>query len=172
MRALVIPALLCLAAAPAFGQSVTHVESVRTTYDVVKGYVTDAAEAMPEENYSFHPNPEMPEVRTFAQLVGHIANANYMFCSSALSDEDPNASDYEELTEKSALVEAVTESFAYCDDAYAMSEDQAAETTEFFTGPTTRLGVLSLNVAHDYEHYGNIVTYMRINGLVPPSSME
>lgn len=145
------------------------VASVRPLYDQVKAYVVSAAEDMPEENYAFRPTPE---VRSFGELIGHIANAQYTFCSAALGEESPSTEDIEETrTTKAELVEAVRAAFDYCDGAYAEVTDAAAlETVSFFGGERTRLSILVFNATHDNLHYGNIVTYMRMNGLVPPSS--
>ena len=79
----------------------------------------------------------------------------------------PNA---EEMASKAELVEAVKASFAYCDKAYAMPESKAMEQTTFFGREGSRLWVLNFNVTHVAEHYGNLVTYMRLKGMVPPSS--
>ena len=138
-------------------------------YNVVKGYVTKAAEGMSEENYAFKPTPE---VRSFGQLVGHVANANYMICSMALGEKNPNASDFEKTTAKAALVQAIKDSFTYCDKAYAISDAAGLEETTIFGMKTNKLGVLSFNSGHDMEHYGNMVTYYRLKGMVPPSSQR
>ncbi|MGH7577251.1 MAG: DinB family protein [Longimicrobiales bacterium] len=186
MRALVISALLSAVAAPAFAQgwaikfdegegllaspgaqAPAHVASIRFTYDLAKGYITRSVEKVTDEQFAYQPTEE---VRTFAGIVGHIADANYMFCSTAKGEENPNSREIESLTDKAELAQALAESFAYCDEAYAMSDEEAGGTVEMFGQTLTRLGVLSFNVTHDYEHYGNLVTYMRMNGVVPPSS--
>jgi hypothetical protein len=81
---------------------------------------------MSEENYAFKPTPE---VRSFGQLVGHVANANYMICSMALGEKNPNAADFEKTTAKAALVQAIKDSFTYCDKAYAISDASGLEET-------------------------------------------
>lgn len=188
MRVLVVSALLCAIVAPAFAQDAsepgiaidgvplkappvdqapTTVASVRFVYGMAKDYITRSAEKVTEEHYPFQPTEE---VRTFAGILGHIADANYMFCSTAKGEENPNARGLESLTSRAELTQALAESFAYCDDAYAMSDEQGGESVEMFGQTLTRAGILAFNAAHDYEHYGNLVTYMRINGIVPPSS--
>jgi uncharacterized damage-inducible protein DinB len=123
---------------------------------------------MPEEHYGFQPTPE---VRTFGQLIGHIADAQNRMCASALGEQPPQGSVEKTKTTKADLQAAVKESFAYCDKAFdAVTDANAAEMVPFFRGERPKLGVLSFLVAHSYEHYGNLVTYMRIKGLVPPSS--
>jgi uncharacterized damage-inducible protein DinB len=188
MRALVISTLLCSIVAPAFAQDAlqpviviegvpssappveqeaTTVASVRFVYGLAKDYITRSAEKATVEHYAFRPTEE---VRTFGGMLGHIADANYMFCSTAKGEENPNSRELESLTSRAELTQALAESFTYCDGAYAMSEEKAAESVDMFGQTLTRAGVLAFNAAHDYEHYGNLVTYMRINGIVPPSS--
>lgn len=143
--------------------------SVRSVYDVVKGYILEAAEQVPEEHYAFKPTPE---VRSMGQIFGHIADANFMICSAA-SGEKPSMGDIEKTkTTKAELREALAASFTFCDAAFdGLTRERAHETVKFFLrGTHSRLGVLAFNNAHDFEHYGNIVTYMRLKGMVPPSS--
>lgn len=162
----ILIALLTLCAVPAAAQN-TAVGSVRPLYAQGAAYVLAAAEQMPEADYGFKPTPE---VRSFGQLVGHIANAQFMICSGALGETSSNQQNWEQVTEKAALVEALRASSAVCDRAYAQSDESAMQTMRLFGRETTRLGALALNAAHDFEHYGNIVTYMRLKGMVPPSS--
>jgi uncharacterized damage-inducible protein DinB len=171
-KALVIAALFVtpFVAQAQTASSSGFVASQRGMYDMVKDYITRAAEQMPEEHYGFKPTPE---VRSFGQLIGHVANANYMICSTVIGGASPNSVNIEQTkTTKADLVQAVKASFTYCDGAYRISEAQAAETTQLFGAQQPKLYVLSFNSAHDFEHYGNIVTYMRMKGLVPPSSQR
>jgi uncharacterized damage-inducible protein DinB len=137
--------------------------------DIIKGFVLKAAEKMPEDQYSFKPTPE---VRNFGAIVGHIANANHMICSRAAGTENPSKEDIEKTkTAKADLVKALTESFAYCDEVFGKMNDKAgAEAVKFFTGETPKLAVLNFNTMHNFEHYGNLVTYLRMKNIVPPSS--
>jgi uncharacterized damage-inducible protein DinB len=146
--------------------------SAKRTYDIIKGYITRAAEKMPEENYAFKPTPD---VRSFGQLVGHISDANYGFCSAAAGEKPPAGGFQSPIekgtTTKADLQKALADSFAYCDKAHAgMTDAAGAATTKFFGGEMAKLSILEFNTHHDFEHYGNIVTYMRLKGLVPPSS--
>ena len=145
------------------------VDGVRALYETVKGYITRSAEQMPEADYAFKPTPE---VRSFAGILGHIANANYMFCSTALGEESPSQQDAEELTSKTELQAALAASFEYCDRAYGISESQAMEPVQVFGRDATKLYALEFNMGHDFEHYGNLVTYLRLKGMVPPSSQR
>jgi uncharacterized damage-inducible protein DinB len=172
MRKLWMPVIALAMAAPAAGQQMDHgnmhpTAGVRGLYNTVKGYITKAAEQMPEEHYSFKPTPE---VRSFGQLVGHIANAGYMFCATAKGEESPSQQDIEKLTTKAELVAALNASFTYCDGAYEIAGMKAMEPVKLFGQDHTRLSTLEFNMGHDFEHYGNIVTYMRLKGLTPPSS--
>jgi uncharacterized damage-inducible protein DinB len=147
------------------------VGSTRVLYEQVKGFITQSAEQVPEADYGFRPTEG---VRTFGQLIGHIANAHYMFCSTALGEQSPSRENLEETkTTKADLVAALSASFAYCDRAYTtMTDAQATEMVNVFGNQRPKLFALNFNVAHDMEHYGNIVTYMRIRGMTPPSSQR
>jgi len=137
-------------------------------YEIVKNYLVKAAEKMPEENYAFKPTPE---VRSFGQIVGHVADAQYGFYSAALGEKNPAPGIEKSKTTKTDLVQALKDGFAYCDKAYdGMTDAHAAEIVKFFGRDSAKLSVLAFNNAHNDEHYGNIVTYMRLKGLVPPSS--
>ena len=145
------------------------VAGIGTIYGVAKGNLIKAAEQMPEADYSFKATPE---VRSFGQLVGHVANANYMFCAMVLGEKSPNSTDLEKTTAKAGLVQGLKDSFTYCDKAYAITDAAATANVDLFGMKTNKIGVLSFNSAHDMEHYGNIVTYMRLKGMVPPSSQR
>jgi uncharacterized damage-inducible protein DinB len=137
-------------------------------YNLVKNNIIKSAEKMPEENYSFKPTPE---VRSFGQILGHVADAQYLFCSAALGEANPAPGIEKSKTTKADLVKALNDAFAYCDKAYnGMTDAQAPTMVKFFGREQAKLSVLSFNSAHDDEHYGNLVTYMRMKGLVPPSS--
>jgi uncharacterized damage-inducible protein DinB len=167
----ILIALLTLCAVPAAAQppagATTVLGSVKSTYATGAGYVLAAAEQMPEADFAFKATPE---VRSFGQLVGHVINAQYMFCSAALGQASPSQQNWEQVTEKAALVEAMRASIAYCNGAYDQGDEAALQMVSLFGQQMTRVGVLALNAAHDFEHYGNIVTYMRLKGMVPPSS--
>jgi uncharacterized damage-inducible protein DinB len=166
-------ALVVLAgASPAAAQSTAPAETVagvKWIYDSVKGYLTRSAEQMPEEDYAFRPTAE---VRTFAQLLGHIINSHYTYCSTVLGEANPNGRNAEEITAKAEMVTALRDSFAYCDRAYAIPEAKALETIRLYGAERPRFAALAFNASHDFEHYGNIVTYMRLKGMVPPSSQR
>ena len=147
--------------------------NARALQSTVKGYILKAAEKMPEANYSFRPTAE---VRSFAELIGHVAEDNYVFCSAVIGEKTPgdgieDAIKKDAKKTKASIVETLTASFAYCDKAYAALDDKnATDLIKFFNRDRVRIGVLSFNTSHDFEHYGNIVTYLRLKSVVPPSS--
>ncbi len=130
--------------------------------------VLKAAKKMPAEKYDYKASPE---VRSFGAFVGHVADAGVMFCAAAAGEKKTPPGAEKSMKTKEALVAALEESIAYCDKVYAgVTAASAVESIKFFGQDRTRVGVLFFNNMHTYEHYGNIVTYMRANGLVPPSS--
>lgn len=136
------------------------------------GYVTNAivasAEKMPAENYAFKP---VPEVRSFGQILGHIADSQYSMCAAARGVSRPEIQVEKTKTEKADLVAALKEALAFCKPAYAdLTDAKAAETVKFFGTDHSRVGVLSFISFHTVEHYGNLITYLRIKGIVPPTS--
>lgn len=142
--------------------------ATKAMFNGVRTNVMRAAEKMPEENYSFRPTPD---VRTFGQLVGHVADAQYLFCTASLGEKNPGLAVEKSKNTKAELVQALTDAFAYCDKAYnALTDTSALELMKIFNTDRPRASVLDMNTAHNNEHYGNMVTYMRIKGLVPPSS--
>jgi uncharacterized damage-inducible protein DinB len=130
--------------------------------------VLKAAEKMPAEKYDYKATPE---VRTFGGFVGHIADATVMFCAAASGEKKAPAGAEKTMKTKDALVGSLKDSIAYCDKVYGgLTGASAVEPVKFFGQERTRAGILFFNNMHVYEHYGNLVTYMRSSGLVPPSS--
>ncbi len=136
---------------------------------MVKGNIVKAAEQIPEDKYSFQPTKE---VRTVGALFAHIADANTFFCSLIT----PQPKQYSDATEKNVktkaeIIAALNKSFADCEAAYgAVTDADLAKPVNIFGNPTNWAGGMTMNTAHDWEHYGNIVTYMRMLNMVPPSS--
>jgi uncharacterized damage-inducible protein DinB len=143
-------------------------DAVKAQFGIVKADVAKTAEKVPEELYSFKPTPE---VRSMGQLLGHVADAQFSICAAAAGEKAPQSGIEKSMTTKAQLTKAVNDSNAYCDKVIAgMDDKKGMEVIKFFTGPTPRLNVLTFNIAHSFEHYGNLVTYMRLKGIVPPSS--
>jgi uncharacterized damage-inducible protein DinB len=174
MRTSPVVAVLALVAAPALlaaqgAQPVT--QALRSAWDGAKKNLVASADIMPEADYAFKP---VDSVRTFGQILGHVAGANYVICSAAKGEKAPHAENaFEKLPTKAAIVKALGESVAYCDSAVAGVDDRKlGETIEmpFGMGASARASAIVLNISHVNEHYGNLVTYFRIKGIVPPSS--
>jgi uncharacterized damage-inducible protein DinB len=166
-RSLVVAAaLLATLPATAFAQDV-YTKSAKAQFDMIKANLSKTAAKVPEDVYSFKPTPE---VRSFAELIGHVADANFMICGAAAGEKAPQGG-FEKKTAKAELAKALDDSIAYCDKVIASLDDvKGAATVQFFTGPAPKLGVIFFNISHCNEHYGNLVTYMRLKNIVPPSS--
>ena len=165
-RVLPLAALLALAPASAFAQN-PYTTAAKTQFDDVKANLVKTAAKVPEELYSFKPTPE---VRSFAAILGHVADGNYLICGIA-AGETPQRNGFENKTSKAEIVKALNDSIAYCDKVLAELDDaKGTATAKFFGGDMAKLSVFYYNVAHCNEHYGNLVTYMRLKGIVPPSS--
>lgn len=165
------PVLLTVAATVAVpAQADPNVASAKAGLMQVKSYVMKSVDQVPEDLLAFKPTPE---VRSMGQLFGHIADANFGICGMA-SGQKPGMADIEKTkTTKADLKAALEASFKFCEAAFdGLTTARASETVAkfFLPGTHTRLGVLTFNTAHDFEHYGNLVTYMRLKGLTPPSS--
>ena len=164
--------VICAAASNAQVDPTTLVGGVQAPYVSIRNTVTASAEKMPEEHYGFKP---VPEVRSFADTLAHIADGAYLLCSFARAEKNPNPQmQHHEKTaakNKAALRDVLKSAFAYCDSAYdGLTEAKALETVAFFNSKRVRLNVLSFFNAHTFQHYGNLITYMRLKGIVPPSS--
>ena len=147
-------------------QSPSTADAIRQSYNVIKSNLLKAADKMPDEGYDFHPTPEE---RSFGGWVAHVADAQTAGCSRALgSPKTPSAGS---KTAKADLLAALKDSFDTCDAAYAaLTDANGGETVQSFRGPTTRLASLAGNLMHDSECYGAMAVYLRLKGIVPPSS--
>lgn len=165
--------LATLVATPVFAQAPAGnhgVGGVKTAWTAMARYVTAAAEQMPEADYAYKP---VETVRSFGELVGHVAGAQNMICAAALGEPQKSEDDIEKSAKtKAALVAALKASNDYCVRAYGITDAASAGMTKLFGQDQSKMFVLSLNAAHTGEHYGNIVTYMRMKGMVPPSSQR
>jgi len=158
---------LVLAPAAAFAQN-PMVDAAKGQFNMTKDVLNRTAAKVPEDVYPFKPTPE---VRSFGQLIGHIADSNFSICGAAGGEKPPMSGIEKSMTTKADLSKALAASLEFCDKVIAgMDATKAMEVTKFFTGPTPRVMVIAFNTAHNYEHYGNLVTYMRLKGIVPPSS--
>ena len=173
MRKLLPTLLLCLLALPTFSQqsSDNPFSAInKRGYERTKGILLRSAEKMPEENYNFKP---VDTVRTYGQIIGHLADAQYLFCSTASGEKNPELKIEKTKSSKADLVAALKDGFAYCDKVYdSMTDAASTQTMKFFGNEVPKFAVLSVNIGHNMEHYGNLVTYMRMKGIVPPTSEQ
>jgi len=138
----------------------------KQAYTGIKNNLMKMAEKMPEENYNFKPTPD---IRTFGALVGHVADSQLRTCS-AVKGEVKNGTAGTK-TAKADLVAALKESFAECDAAYdSLTDATAADMIKTARGQRTKLGALVGNTTHSNEEYGYMSVYLRLKGVVPPSS--
>ena len=181
-RFIPIAVLMACVTAPAAAQtsdggadellSTSMAASLKSMHQVIRRNLAEAAAAMPADEYSFKPTPQ---VRSFAELVGHVINANFYFCSQARGDKPTFGGDYSKTTDKATLVKALTDALAACDAVYNGTSDANVNQAVGVAGrgsskPTTRGLVLMFNTTHNNEHYGNMVVYMRLKNHVPPST--
>ena len=165
--------LLTIVAAPLSAQAAANggnlgVNAAHNIWMMNASYITQAAQDMPEAKYAFKATPA---VRSFGQLIGHVAGSQYMFCAAAIGETVPAEDDIEKTkTSKADLVTAMQASNDYCAKAYAQTDMAARAEVTMFGQKVNRLWVLNSNGSHTAEHYGNLVTYLRLNGMVPPSS--
>ena len=149
--------------------------TAKAMHATIRRDIAEAADAMPAEDFAFKPTPE---IRSFAQLVGHVINANFFFCSQAKAAAMPATTNFERVADKAALIKGLTDALAYCDAVYDSTTDadfNQAVTLNGFPGmnpktTTSRGAVLMFNTTHNNEHYGNIVVYLRLKGKLPPST--
>jgi uncharacterized damage-inducible protein DinB len=184
MRLIVINVVVSLLASPAFAQSgrtgqgasqpldagAVLVRIAQNAWAGAKRNIVDSADQMPEADYSFKP---VATVRTFGQILAHVADSNYFYCARSKGEAPPVPDGTLEKTAmtKAAIVKALGESVAYCDAVYAsLTAASAAAMVKAGNNQIPRVQPLFGNVSHNVEHYGNLVTYFRIKNLVPPST--
>jgi uncharacterized damage-inducible protein DinB len=145
-----------------------HVAILKSQAETIRSLVLRTAEKVPENLYEFKPTPD---VRSIGGLLGHIADGNHLLCGVAGTGKTVVDQTNEKKTTRADLVAALKASYAACDQVFAGTTDtNAATPVDFFGQKQTRLGMLAVNNSHMWEHYGNLVTYMRLKNIVPPSS--
>ena len=167
------PIVFLLAASGAWAQTGVSnplVASSKMFYSYAKQDILKSTDKLPEDKYAFKPTAA---VRTYGQVLAHVADGQYEFCGAAAGNHDDKGIEKTAKT-KAEIVAALKAAFAYCDAIYAgMTDTKAMELIPAFgDAKITRLSMLDFNVSHTMEHYGNLVTYMRIQGVVPPSSEQ
>ena len=147
--------------------------SVNNMHMTIRRDLIEAAEAMPAAEFAFKPTPQ---VRSFGEILGHVAFANFYFCAMAKGEPPPSTVNYERtVTDKPGLVKALGDALNYCDGVYKETTDANASQPVKLSGPggsgqSTRALVLIFNTTHNNEHYGNVIVYLRLKGIVPPST--
>jgi len=156
-----------LAGSAVYAQSSSAVADLKTSYTAIKTNLMKSAEATPEEDYSFKPTPEM---RTLGALVGHIADVGVMYCSTAAGKSERVSS--ADKTSKADLVAALKASFDRCDAVFDSLTDATAgeQVAMGRMGTRSKFAWLVAAVVHDNEEYGYLAVYLRLKGVVPPSS--
>src|SRR4029079_13393658 len=147
-------------------------DGLRGQWDGIKRNIQQSAELMPDANFDYRP---VDGVRSFSEILAHVAGASYAICAAAKNEKSPYAEDHfdKNAKKRADIVKATTEAIAYCDAAFTALTDASAGQNvpnPFGSSPMTRAEALVLQIGHDNEHYGNLVTYFRMNGIVPPSS--
>ena len=150
---------------------------IQRSFNVFANYLVMAAEMMPESGYAFRPTPDL---RTFGQQINHATGAHYSFCNQAglpPGVQKQTAPGLAAITQKPAIVAALKESIAYCDRVLAAaSEAWLMETASGLGGSSSGLiqGIRAhsfiYNAVHSAEDFGTITTYLRMQGVVPPST--
>ena len=148
---------------------------LQAQYAMLKTNLMGSAEKMPADQFAFKPTPD---VRTYGQLFGHTMATQYAYCSTVKGEPSPALNkDLEKVTDKATVIQMVKDSFAYCDVAFAaLTNANALEMITVGAAPNqrqiARANQLTMLIVHGNEHYGNLVTYMRMKGIVPPSSAQ
>lgn len=160
-----LAALACASALQA-QTSPTFANDVKQAYNSVKNNILKSAEKVPEDSYGFKPTAD---IRSFAEVLDHVADAQMRTCSAVAGDQkSANAAG---KTSKAEIIAALNDAFAECDKAYdSLTDANASEVIKTGRGQRSRLGALAGNVAHDSEQYGIMSVYMRLKGIIPPSS--
>ena len=188
-RVVILAVVACLLAVPSFAQAPAAAPAqapaaqaapaappaqplsatLKSMWDGLKLNLVQSADKMPEADYGFQPTKE---VMTSGQLLAHVANSSYSYCARGKGEENPNKEDFQKTrTTKADIVKALNDAVAYCDGVYGTMTDAAAmELVKSGQNLVPKARFLITNISHDNEHYGNLVTYMRLKGMVPPST--
>ena len=171
--------ILALAAAPLGAQSAPPpnfgVATAKATFLVPAGFVRRALDQTPDSLLNFRPTPA---IRSLGELFAHVADGEHLFCSLALGEPMMNGGVEQAFKtgkgtlaqKKAAISEGLRQSMMHCENAYAQQDAGVQGMVNFFGNNVSRMFTLTMNAAHDYEHYGNLVTYLRLKGITPPSS--
>lgn len=167
--ALLVAASAASAQAPPAPQKITLAQGLQRSYDGVKRNLTEMAAKMPDADFSFKPAPES---RSYGQIFGHVANSQFNTCSALKGEANPNqGNDNEKKATKAEFVKALGDSFAYCDAAFsALTDANVTELIKQGQNEVARAAAAANLISHSNEMYGTGAVYMRLKGLVPPST--
>jgi uncharacterized damage-inducible protein DinB len=176
IRPLLLALALTLAASPVLAQAPPAaadtanplMTTVKSLYEGVVRNVAESAEKVPEDVYAFKPSPD---VRSFGEMIGHVTEALSAYCARAVGKPAPLVEVERTKKTKGELVGALKEARGYCDGVYgSMTDADAMKPIKMGQNEAPAVRLLIANISHANEHYGNLVTYMRIKGIVPPST--
>lgn len=178
MMLVAVLALCSLGLAQAKDEKKTISQILDNNVKMIEGEFVPAADAMPEDKYGFAPaTGEFKGVRTFAQQVKHVSAVNYMVGAAILGEKPPvelgGENGPDSIKTKADIVKFAKDSYAYAHKAIASITDENATgeiKSPFGDGKVTRLGIATAFTWHGFDHYGQIVEYLRMNGIVPPAS--
>jgi uncharacterized damage-inducible protein DinB len=167
-------AVTTLLIAPAFAAPASPAEVYGKLFTAQAGEVVSAAEAMPADKYNFVPTSgEFTGVRTFAQQVTHIAEAQYFFFKGFGVKPTIDPKSITALTSKDDIVKALKDSYAFAEEAMkTITPQNAFEKIGAVDGTDTRASIAAFGLSHTNDHYGQMVVYLRLNGIVPPASRK
>ena len=152
------------------GQKVQLSEGLRRSYNTIKMNLTEAAQKLDEANYGYTPSPE---IRGYGAQLAHVANSQFNSCAAATGVANPHQGSNLEKTKttRADIIQALADSFAFCDPAFANLTDQSAlELVRQGQNEVARGSVLANLIAHGNEEYGIMTVYIRTKGMVPPST--
>jgi uncharacterized damage-inducible protein DinB len=142
------------------------VADVRANWRTIHNYIVQSAKDVPEDKYNWKPTPE---VRSFGEQFAHVASNEIAYCAIALG-QTPPAEDAVKPGTKAAMLAGLDKAALECEKAYGQTDTAAAGMTTMYGNQRSRFRALIVNATHDGEHYGNLITYLRMNKIVPPSS--
>jgi uncharacterized damage-inducible protein DinB len=176
-RLATLAVVLAVLSTPALAQTVSSVDSaanplsatLKSLYEGVVRNIVESANKAPEDLYAFKPSPD---VRSFGEMLGHVADGLTNYCSRAAETKSPVPDSVEKTKKtKAEIVKALEYAKGYCDGVYgSMTDADALKLVAAGENKVPKARFLVVNISHTNEHYGNLVTYLRIKGIVPPST--
>jgi uncharacterized damage-inducible protein DinB len=161
-----------LLAAPAFAAQASPAQTFGKLLSGQEEEIVAVAEAMPADKYGFAPTSgQFKGVRTFAQQLTHVAEAQYSFFGAFGVKPTIDPKSLEKLTSKDDVIQALKDSFVFAQRATeTMTVQNAFEEIQSRDGANTRTSIAAFSLEHTNDHYGQLIEYLRMNGIVPPGS--